>query len=353
MKKKTLIFSLISFVLFGAMTNLHAKSETEKVLTEKTFTVNANAELVINHEFGTLECKNWDKNEIYVQIIARVESDNSEKVTKALNRVKYDLSGNSDRVAVTCTLDDKGNSGKHTSISIDVMVMMPRDLRLDVKHKFGSGYIDEVDGPSKVVSEYGSMTIEGLNSPESKLKIAFGEGTVNRFGGGSIQISYSKFSLEETSKVTVNSEYSDINIEKMDQGTINAEGGDVTIGKADKISGSSEFGSMKIDWLGTSLDVKTEYGSLVVKDVSSEFTDISVRNSFGSTKLFISEDASYQFDAEAEYGSIDYPEEMADLSYREKSMHKMTYRGVIGKGGTADATVQLSSEYGSIQVIAN
>lgn len=351
--KQLTAISILLLLVTGLTTNLSAKSETEKIVAEKTFKVNPDAQLMIDHEFGTLECKNWEKNEISVKIIARIDSDDEEKIDKALSRVQYDLNGTSDKVAVTCSLNNKGSNNRNANVSINVEIMMPRNLRLDVKHKFGSGYIGEVDGISKVVSEYGSMTIGGLNAPDSKIKISFGEGTVNHLAGGDIQISYSKFDLGETAKISINSEYSDISIEEARQIALESEGGDVKIGKVDRITGSSEFGSLKIDQLTTALDIRSEYGSLVVKGISSSFSDIIVQNSFGSTKLFIDDDATYSIDAEAEFGSIEYPESLAKITYREKTTSTAKYKGVIGKDAQPKSTVQLSSDYGSISLIAD
>lgn len=354
MKKITqpAVIGLILLLVTGMMTNLSAKSDTEKIVIEKSFKVNSNAELVIDHEFGELECKNWDKNEISVKIIARIESNNEDRINKALSRIKYSLRGTDERVELTCGLNSKGSYNK-TGISIDIEIMMPGNVRLNVKHKFGKGYIEEADGVSKIVSEYGSMTIGRLNSPESKVKISFGDGKLSYFGGGSIQISYSKFMLGETEKVTIDSEYSDISIDAAQKISLKAEGGDVKIGMVDRISGSSEFGSLKIDELSTFLEMDTEYGSLVVRNVHKDFSEIIVHNGFGSTKLFIDENATYTIEAEAEFGSINYPESLANFTYREKTMSKIKYKGVIGNDTPASSSVKLKSEYGNIQLIAN
>jgi len=343
--------SLFLLLVAGFSVQVSAKSETEKIVAEKTFKVNPDAQLMIDSEFGRLECKNWDKNEISVKIIARIDSDNEDRINKALNRVDYSLSGNSDKVSVTSTLNNKGNN--RNNISVDVEVMMPRTVRMNVEHKFGKGYIEEAGGVSKVVSEYGAMTIGSLNALESKIKISFGEGNVGYFGGGNIYIDYSKFNLEETVDADIEAEYSDITIKSARQILLEAEGGDSKIGKVERISGTSEFGSLKIDGLQTALDIRTEYGSLVVKDIHKDFSDIVVKNSFGSAKLFIDDDACYSIDAEAEFGSIDYPESLANLTYREKTTSSVKYKGIIGKDSQARSTIRLSSDYGSINLIAD
>ena len=182
----------------GIAAQLQARSETEKTVAEKTFPVSANAELVIDHEFGVLECKNWDRNEISVTIIARIDSENEEKIEKALSRIKYEISGTKNRVNISCTINNKGINNGNPNISVDVLINMPTSVRLDVKHKFGKAFIEEVDGISKISSEYGALTIGSLNAADSKVKVAFGEGNVTNFEGGTISVSYSKFHLGES-----------------------------------------------------------------------------------------------------------------------------------------------------------
>ena len=340
-------------VFSGTVTQLHARGETEKIVAEKTFRVNKNAELVIDHEFGVLECKNWDRDEIAITIVARIDSDNEDKIEKAMRRIKYEISGTGDRVSISCTLNNKGITNGRPNVSVDVLINMPTAVRLDVKHKFGKAYIEEVDGISKISSEYGAVTIGSLNAAGSKVKVAFGEGNVSNFEGGALSVSYSKFYLGESKSLSLNSEFSDISMEEIGQLTIKHEGGDLHIEEIDRITGKSSFGSVTIEELSTSLDIETEYGSLTVEEVSADFSDIVVSNEFGSAKIYIDDGATYTFNATSTFGSIEYPESLADITYREKTISKTVYKGIIGKQKQARSSVKLTSEYGSIHLIAH
>lgn len=354
--KKVIITTLVimTVILTNGMANKdHQDWETSRVLAEKTFDVKDNAELVIDHEFGTLECKNWDKDQISVTITAFVDSDNEDKIRKAIDRIRFDLSGNSERVAVSCKLENKGSGNKNPNVAIDVKIFMPKSVRLNVKHKFGKAFIEEANGASKVISEYGSITVNALNAPESKLKIAFGEGKLGHFSGGAIDISYSKFRLGSTGKISIHSEYSDVSVGEATQVSITQEGGDFDLDQVDRITGSSSYSELTIGGLTTALNIETKYGSLVVKNISKDFSDIVVENRYGSGKLYIDDDATYTIDARSVYGSIDYPESLAELSYREKTISKTIYKGVIGKEKDPRSTVTVKSNFGSIDLIAD
>ena len=352
MIKNIRIANLLLVLVFitGTIFQSFGNGQTERILDEKSFPVKTNAELVIDHEFGNLECANWDKDEISVTIIARVDSENEDKIQKGISRISYEVSGNSDRVSVRCRVNNRGKWNQN--VSVDVKIMMPEDVVLDVNHKFGKGFIETANGPSKVHSEYGSMKIKALNSAESKMKVDFGEGKITHMAGGSMSISYSKIWVGTAGNLSLNMEYSNGEIEEADHLTVKQEGGDLKIESLAHIEGSSGFGSLKIGSLTKSLDIDSEYGSLTVRDISKDFSSIRVNNSFGSTKLIIDEDATYQLNAEAEFGSVDFPSSLANITYREKSINKTIYKGIIGNGQVAQSTVTVNSEYGSVKLIA-
>ena len=97
----------------GAINQLQA-GDIEKVLYEKTFDVNKNPKLNINHSFGDLKLKNWEKNEISVRITASAETSDQEKAEKLFGYVVWDVNGSKTEVNAMCKLSKKNdnNSGK-------------------------------------------------------------------------------------------------------------------------------------------------------------------------------------------------------------------------------------------------
>ena len=143
------IITLLILVI-GAGNN-YGKDDTEKVLYENSFEVNENALLTVSHEMGNLNCKNWDKNEISVKILATAETNDPEKASKAFNRVQFEVSGNRDKVDVLCKLKSTKNGKGEVSPQLDVIIFMPESVRLDVEHKFGNAYIEKAAGQSAVL----------------------------------------------------------------------------------------------------------------------------------------------------------------------------------------------------------
>ncbi len=240
----TSLFTTIIFIFFS--TNcLTAGDEIKKVLVEKSYSVNTDADLVVNHEYGKVYCNNWDKNEIKVTIIAYAKTSSNEKAEKAFSRLSWEVKGNSNEVLVNSKLTGKGGGG--TNIWVDIEIYMPKSINLNFRHKFGKAFIESVEGVALVTSDYGSISINNLSNSESKLKVTYGEGQINKFMGNSMIVQYGKIVFDQTGDLTIRSDYSDIEGDRAGHVLIKLEGGNMNLDKVESVKGSSSFSSLNID----------------------------------------------------------------------------------------------------------
>ena len=352
MKKITflILMPILIILLIGTITTLRA-GETTKVLVEKTFDVSKSAKLIVQHEHGNVRCNNWDKDVISIKLIARAKTTDQEKAEKAFSRISWDVHGDRNEVYVHSKINNKLNSNRHIDVSIDLEIFMPKSISLDFENKFGNAFIEEVEGIAIVTSEYGAITVDALYAAESRVKIEFGSGKLGTFGGGNLSVSYGKLALGSAGRVSVRSEYSDFTADELESISLKSEGGNVKIGKVVSLKGTSSFGNLEIEELINSIDIETAYGSLIVRDVDQNFSDLNIVNKYGSAKLFIPDDATYYIEAITKFGSFKYQESLADFNYRVKSHTKSTYKGVIGKGSNPTSKVTVESSYGSVSLI--
>jgi len=339
---------IITFNTFSA-SGVIAQDEIKKVLAEKSFTVSAKTDLLVDHEHGNVYCNNWDKNEISIKLTAHAKTSDEEKAEKAFDKITWEIKGNSDEVVAKCKLSGKGNVNG-PNIWVDMEINLPKTINLNLSHKFGKAYIEEINGIALINSEYGSINVNSLTNTESKFKIAYGEGHINEFDGNSIVVQYSKFGFGKAGAVSVRSDYSDIQGDEIGNSLIKLEGGNLNLGKVLSIKGSSSFSSLNISNLVRSIDVETSYGSLNIDNVDPGFSEINVENNFGSANLRIDPGASFLFEAKATQGSIVYPEKKAKINYREKTVQNTILKGIIGNDANPVAKVTLQSSYGSINI---
>lgn len=349
--KKTFYTLTIPILAIGLIlgNNILAQDGITKVLADKTFTVNSNANFVVNHEHGKVVCKNWDKNEIGIVLTAHAKTDDNEKAEKAFKRISWEVKGNSDEVVVQSKLTGKSGGGS-PNVWADLEIHMPESINLNFAHKFGKAYIETVNGIALITSDYGSINVNDITNTESKFKVTYGDAQVNEFNGNSIVAQYAKFSFDEAGDVSIKSDYSDVEGDEAGNVLVKLEGGNLNLDEVISINGSSSFSSLNIDRLKNSMDIETGYGSLNVDHVSEGFSEINVENNFGSTNLGIPSSASYLFEATSTHGSIVYPEDDANITYREKTTQKTILKGSIGDKSNTKSKVSLKSNYGSINI---
>jgi len=346
--KKIIVMLLLS--AFVSLT-VSAKEKIEKVLVDKKYEVNKDALLQIEHQYGNVECKNWDEGSISVKVVARVETSNREKAEKIFNAIKINLDGDRSGVSVESEfsgkLFDKGNN----NLSIDFEIFLPASVRLDLEHQFGNAYIETIEGEAQVSNEYGNLEINELKSTSNSIEIGFGNASIGYINAGDIEVDYSSVELGKSESLSIEANYSNLSIGKVGDLEIENEGGQVEIGKVAVLSMSSKFSDFKVGELKASLVGETEYGSFSVKNIRADFTHIELENSFGSVSLYFEPEGAFEIIAEMEFCTLNYPDEVADFSKRiVSSSADSYYEGRIGEGSTNGSKVDLVSEYGGVSI---
>jgi hypothetical protein len=349
MKKKNKIKGLILMALLIFSTSAIRADEVEKTLAQKKFDVADNALLSIDHQFGKVKCTNWDEPVISVKITATAKAANSETASNLIDRVKFNVEGTRNNVSVATNFKDKIFNNKKDDISIDIEIMMPENIRLDLDHKFGNAYIETVSGQTNISSEYGSIEIKALKNELNNVEIGFGESKVIYLHMGDVEISYSSMTVNEALFLSVESIYSSFSTDKTENLEIENEGGSIHIGEVGQIELSSKFSEFRIDKLTGHLLGETEYGSLNVRGISAEFSEIVIENSFGSVDLNFDDAASFNLKASMEFCNLIYPKNKADFSERIIETAEQYYKGTMG-GKAGKSNVIIDSSFGNVSI---
>lgn len=340
--------TLFIFLCSGILANANADEWTEKVVVDKKFEINKNAKLIVDHEFGNIRCKNWDKNSISVKVTVRAKTTDAQKAEKIINNVIVDLSGSKDKVVLECELNQKKIGNKNISVNIDVEIFMPRSISLELEHMFGTAHIESVSGPAKISCEYGSIEIESLDNTENDLEIMFAEAQIKNINNGNLEIGYSQLEIQKSNTLSVESEYSDLSIDNVKSISLELDGGNVTIGHVNKLDIESSFSSLEIIDFTGSLTAKIEYGSLNIKSIDKDFSLIEIENSFGAINFNFSEGSAFSFNVEGEFLSFDYPKKHAKILHKNENNFTTTVKGVIGKSTDPKSSILIESEYGVV-----
>jgi len=353
MKKKYFITTILTLAVLFTVNQLQAGPKgIKKVFFDRNFSVKTMASLIISQETGNITCENWDKNEISVKLSATVDTDDETKAEKEFNRVIWEITGNSKEVSVSSKLAPNRDKKVRINVDLKLEVFMPRSVSLELKQKYGNAFIAIVDGTADITSEYGSINVNALNAPESKLRVDYGKGHVNRFESGDININYSVFNLYSTNKTELNSKYSEIKLNRAGNLRLELEGGTMNMDSVGRLKGWTKYSTLNIKRLTKALDIENSYGTVSVSFIDKAFEDISVENKYGTINLNISEDATYTIEAEMEYCTLNYPESLTRFNYRVKTTGSAEYKGIIGKGNEPVSKVSVESKFGNVNIKA-
>ena len=342
------IATLLVFLFVVNMANAQDNGRLKKVLVDKEFTVDNNATLKIDHEFGSINCINWDKNIIAIVATASVKSKNDEKAQKVLDRIKVDAVGNSSEVSVSCSLNQRGVNDK-SQINIDLDIKIPVGVNIKIDQQFGNVYIERISGSSDISVDYGHIEIESLDGIDNKIDVSFGNMHIETANEADIEIDYGDCSIDEIQVASIESSYSKINIDKVIKLVLENDGGNVKIDNVEIVSLESNFAKIDINYLGQSISAETDYGNLTINNVSVNFSDIDIENEYCTVTIIIPELANYNFDLKGEYSDINIPEENVEITYRKKDLEDIILRGTAGKNNP-EAVVNVSAEYGAIKI---
>lgn len=342
---KVLFFLLVLLL----QTGLANADEVDRTLAQKKFDVNKNALLSVEHKFGKIKCTNWDQEAISVKVTASVKASSTEKANKLLDKINIEIDGNRNEVSIESDFNEKIFKGDKNDLTIDIVIMMPENVRLDIDHQFGNAYIEKASGESNISIQYGSIEINSLASENNDVEVSFGEARIDYLGSADLDISYSKATIGEALDLNIDSDYSTVSISKVRKLEIENEGGNVTVDDADLVDLTSNFSEFKIGSLATMLIADTEYGSLKVKHISAGFSEISVENSFGSSTLEFDNGAAFTLEATMEFCDLEYPESQARFSERNIEPTEKYYRGTFGNAN-AKSKVTIESSFGNVSI---
>ena len=341
---------LTAAIFFLGINSLAAKEKIDKTLVDKKFNVSKGALLRIEHKFGEVNCKNWNEDAISVKVTASVETSDMKKAESVFSRITLNVQGNSNEVSVESDFNDKLFEDNKSNLTIKIEIFMPKSVKLQLDHKFGNAYVEVAEGVSEINSEYGNLEIGALTGENSSVEIGFGNGKIRNFLSGDIVVNYSNFDVSEATNLKVEANYSDFEIDKVVSLKIENEGGKTTIGQVDFLQITSKFSDCEVGQVSKVLNIENEYGGFAVKNILKSFTILTVENSFGSIDLYFEQGSTFNFKAETTFCTLEYPKDMANFSSRNVSPTESSFQGVMGKGASTGANVEIESEYGGVSI---
>lgn len=341
---RIIIAATLAILFILASTRLFAEDYT-KTYKEK-YAVEKGAVLQIDGKFGDIHCQNWDESSISILVTVNVDASSQEKADKVFDKISVDLSGTPTKVMGTTTVGNINNG----EFSIDYDIMMPKWINIDLENQFGSIYVAALDGSAKIDVEYGALDADALNGLASDITIKFSEADVAYFKDGKVDVEYGGFKSNETGNINVTSRFSHVDIEKAANINLDSQYDEIKMGPAGQVIVISRFSGLDFEKIGGSFEFDVEYGDLSASGITANFGTGKVRNSFANVNLKFEPKATFNVDAELEFGDLDYPKSGSSMSKITEDYTTNTYKGKIGSGATSGGQLNIRSKNANVNI---
>ncbi len=350
MMKTTLkiVFFTLMFIFLLGIRGVKANDEFTKKI-KKEFAVTADPLLTVSNRFGRVQCTNWEKNSISIEVTITVTASDQEEADRILRQITVDFTDSPTAVKATTNLQDSRGQGKG-KFSIDYVISMPVGASLDLTNKFGDIFVNETQGKTKITLGYGNLEAKKLANSDNTLDIKFGKARVNWMKGAVVSLKYSEMHLDYAGSLRLDSKFSDLDAEKIVALNVAFEGGKLDMERSSAVDSRSKFSDIRIRRIDQSLNLDIQYGSCEVREMPADFTSVNIRNKYGNVTVGLSDQARYTLDAELKFCNLEFPSEKARFSFRSTSSTENIYRGNIGGGDNPSQKVTVHSEFGNVRL---
>jgi hypothetical protein len=341
------------------MTSAYAVSEEFSKSLHKDFDANENTLLIIQNKFGDVDINNWDKNKVSIDVTITVDHPNEEKAKELIDYINVIFSQSGNTIEAITKIDDKFSkwntftfNDNHKEFSIDYKVNLPKNIKLDLTNKYGSVFINELDGHTKVSVKYGNLKINKLTraktKPYNEIYLGYSNGTIENCSWLNLTIKYSELKIKECKALIAITKYSDLFVDKASSIVCESKYDDYRLGTVSNFITTSAYTDFEIDQVSKKLEFDNRYGNLSVDFVPANFEKITIENEYGSIDIGIDPNASYNLKGYAKYADIDYPN-VGRVS-RIKESTSLQVEGLVGKDNSTKSFVEIETKYGSVEL---
>ncbi|BDX39544.1 hypothetical protein CYCD_28990 [Tenuifilaceae bacterium CYCD] len=350
----TLAFLLMFSCAFAA------KGRLNKVF-DREFSVNESTKLFIQNKYGQVNVENWDKNTISIHVEVKVDKPDDEKAKIMLDAIDVEFSESDNVVsAITKFNEDLMKSHKrlfssisNDEMSIDYMIKMPKNIEVELNNKYGDIFINELSGKVIVNLKYGNIRVNKLERGDAEnlntLVIGYGNANLGDVNWLKVEIKYGNLKIDQARAIVLLSKYSKINVDKVNSVVVDSKYDNYVLGPISNIIGESGYTTFNIAGLSKKLNLTCKYGDVKIKSVADNFESIVFNGAYTGLKAGVSNNASYNIDAEVAYGDVKINDTKGKVS-RIEGNTSTEINGVIG-AESATSKIYVRSKYGNVTLM--
>jgi len=334
----------LTFVLFLGLQVFAGGLEEYKKEYHESYNVNSDVILNVSNKYGFVKIVTGETDQVTIDVKITVEAKNQEKAQKVFNQIIIDISGSESEVSAITTIK---NNSKFKELSIDYTITMPVSGNLKATNKFGSFYLNEINGSSKIYVAYGSADIGNLNSKTNDLTVKFGSGKVKYAHYLNYTTQYSAAKVGRAKLLNLNNQYGGVDVGEVGRMEFTNAYGDADLGTIVELKIKTKFGDVDVEGVISKLELETQYGDVDIDFISKDFSLVNIKGSFGDVDIAFETGSNFELDTKASFGDISIPS--GTVSVVSDDGNSESYSGKMYEG-TTPSIVKARMSYGDLDI---
>ena len=334
------------------------KYEKNRII-KKIFSVNPDAKLSLNNRYGNLNITTWNKNSVEIEVTITVKGDDLEDVEDRLSTINVVFNASDSFVDAETVFGSKKRNwswwkkSKNMNYKINYVVKMPKSNAVNLNNDYGNIYLSDLDGKADINCDYGKIFVGDLLAKDNRINLDYcSTSTINYMKSGDVNIDYSKLNIDASEKLRVNADYSTLKLQKTESVDFNCDYGSISIDEANNIKGNADYLSMRFGTIKKNLFIKTDYGSLRVKNLAKGFESVDIDGQYAGIRIGVDPNSVFEFELDLQYAGFSRNDDKIEFFKSISKSSKKYYQGKFGKGNSS-SKIKIRSQYGGVSIKEN
>ena len=361
------IFILLFLSFWPTIASAKDSHVIEEVI-EKQFPITADGNVTIANQFGNVDVKTWEQENVKYIVTLRIEGKTRKKTQQMHDQVQILFDNTPESVSASMQMPEKiknwipWNTKNKNRFQIDYVVYIPKTCHLRVENRQGEVRIAEVDNAVTAVVNYGKIIIDGVNgdltldmvqshghiasAQHVDANIHYATATIYMAHNMDIKSSFSKITIENGHSLEVASNYDTYTIGEIRHLYNLGSFDHFTIAYSNGVEIESKYTEIHVDYLADKLKCNMKHGRAHIYELAKDFSAIQLNGQYTVFDITAQDDCAFVFSVFGKYANISYPEHM-QVCKNTSEKYTKTIAGYI-HSADAPRTLKAELNYGGL-----
>lgn len=351
MKKQFNILIVLFFIPITIWANeIDLGSITKQKNIKKAYFVNNDAGIDITNSYGSVYVTTWNEDKIELDIVIKVSGDNENWVIKKLDEIDVSIEALKSLVTAQTNIAKTNykNNWKNNSIEINYTIKIPKNGSVKIDNKYGEIITTDLFANTDLYCKYGKITLAKLNGSSNTIHIDYcSKSTIDYIKNGNINADYSGLTINEFSKINLQTDYTDLNFLTGNDLKYNCSYGKLLLGKINNLDGNGDYLSIKVNQIFNNLQIETSYSKIAIAEMDAKANNININSEYTAVEIGYDANYVFDFDINVKYADFKYESDL-EIASKQVSNFNKSYQGYHKKSG--QNKIDINSSYGKVSL---